>query len=624
MSSASSNQSVVPDGAVYEGIYPSGPKDHDDSSESSSSSSSSSSTNEGLEMIQVQEVSDDEEQIVRSIVGVDGLREFILPPEWTVNAFTSTIKEGHFNTIRDRYQIPDHIPLRLPYMSEKCYYEGVDGVGVYEQVPVSELDGKMVGLYIRSVERPLFEFTPSLVEVYKILKERGENFEIVFVCLENENGSFSLYKQDFESMPWYALPYHDRRCKKLARYLGFKPTTMYHTPACPPILVIIGSDGKILNQNAAEVVEEHGVEAYPFTLERLAELEEVPVSDLSSKKMVPVSDLVGKTILLVFLERCSENADSIVQELTELYDEIKETDDAFEMILVPYNIDGHYDLNYYPPWYIRLTFPGLIVPFGDERIKSLSRKFKFYGNTMFVVLGPTGRTLRKEDAWDILTTHGVEAFPFTDDHLRDIEARFVQIAKGWPKEELHIEYCGAVTRTYDIVPTRTGSYKCSMRRLCKVWPNGYKTTTEKDDFYCEVINLYENFKKKEVNFEIVLVPLDVIYYDYKKYFGGTQWFSVPYKGKCGEKLACYFHIPPETVLMIFGSDGKIFSSNAVSIIEKYGYNAFPFTSESYAELAEMVRARVEEQTLESVLISWEKDFVINNDGAKFLLKLKWW
>ena len=71
--------------------------------------------------------------------------------------------------------------------------------------------------------------------------------------------------------------------------------------------------------------------------------------------------------------------------------------------------------------------------------------------------------------------------------------------------------------------------------------------------------------------------------------------------------------------MIFGSDGKMVSSNAVTIIEKYGYNAFPFTSERYAELAGMVRARVEEQTLESVLISWEKDFVINKDGAKVRL-----
>ena len=43
---------------------------------------------------------------------------------------------------------------------------------------------------------------------------------------------------------------------------------------------------------------------------------------------------------------------------------------------------------------------------------------------------------------------------------------------------------------------------------------------------------------------------------------------------------------------------------------------FPFTSERYAELVGMVRARVEACTLESVFISWEKDFVVNKDGAK--------
>ena len=55
-------------------------------------------------------------------------------PEWTVNAFTSMIKEAHFKTLRANYQIPDYIPIHLPYKSEKCYYEGVDDVGVYEQV----------------------------------------------------------------------------------------------------------------------------------------------------------------------------------------------------------------------------------------------------------------------------------------------------------------------------------------------------------------------------------------------------------------------------------------------------------------------------------------------------------
>ena len=48
--------------------------------------------------------------------------------------FTSTIKEKHFNILRAIFQIPDNIPIRLPYVSKKCYYKGVEGVGVYEQM----------------------------------------------------------------------------------------------------------------------------------------------------------------------------------------------------------------------------------------------------------------------------------------------------------------------------------------------------------------------------------------------------------------------------------------------------------------------------------------------------------
>ena len=96
MSSASSNQSFVRDGAGYEELYPSGYKDPDELSERTPSATSPSSTNEDMEL-------------------ADGLREFVMLPEWTVNNFRSTIKEVHFKTIRAIYQILDHIPIRLPY-----------------------------------------------------------------------------------------------------------------------------------------------------------------------------------------------------------------------------------------------------------------------------------------------------------------------------------------------------------------------------------------------------------------------------------------------------------------------------------------------------------------------------
>ena len=134
MSSASSNQSFVRDGAAYEELYPSGYRDLDELSERSPSATSPSLKNEDMELAEPEEGSDDGEQRIKSVVGADGLREFVMLPEWTVNNFTSTIKEAHFKTLRAIYQIPEYILIRLPYKLEKCYYDRVDDVGVYEQV----------------------------------------------------------------------------------------------------------------------------------------------------------------------------------------------------------------------------------------------------------------------------------------------------------------------------------------------------------------------------------------------------------------------------------------------------------------------------------------------------------
>ena len=132
MSSASS-KSFVRDGVSYEELYLSGYRDPYDLSERSPSAASSSSKNEDMELAEPVEGSDDgKEQRIKSVVGTDGFREFVMLPEWTVNSFTSMIKEAHFKTLRANYQILDYIPIRLPHNLEKCYYEGVDGVGVYE------------------------------------------------------------------------------------------------------------------------------------------------------------------------------------------------------------------------------------------------------------------------------------------------------------------------------------------------------------------------------------------------------------------------------------------------------------------------------------------------------------
>ena len=140
-----------------------------------------------------------------------------------------------------------------------------------------DLEGKLVGLYFSiHAHRMCREFTPKLVELYKRLKEKGENFEVVLISLDSEEKHF---KESFETMPWFALPFKDKSCEKLARYFELRTI---------PNLVIIGQDGKTLNPNVAELIEDHGIEAYPFTPEKLEELAEIEKAKLESQTLESV------------------------------------------------------------------------------------------------------------------------------------------------------------------------------------------------------------------------------------------------------------------------------------------------------------------------------------------------
>ncbi|GLT37025.1 hypothetical protein SLA2020_113680 [Shorea laevis] len=58
-------------------------------------------------------------------------------------------------------------------------------------------------------------------------------------------------------------------------------------------------------------------------------------------------------------------------------------------------------------------------------------------------------------------------------------------------------------------------------------------------------------------------------------------------------------------------------SNVAEAIEEHGIQAYPFTPQKFAELDEMEKAKEMVQTLESILISGDLDFVIGKDGVGF-------
>ena len=71
---------------------------------------------------------------------VDGnTRPFILLKMWTVNDFLPTMTANIFKNLRDRYQIPDHIPIRLLGKFKKCYSRKTENVGMYDAMFVAGL-----------------------------------------------------------------------------------------------------------------------------------------------------------------------------------------------------------------------------------------------------------------------------------------------------------------------------------------------------------------------------------------------------------------------------------------------------------------------------------------------------
>lgn len=125
------------------------------------------------------------------------------------------------------------------------------------------MKGKKLGLYFSaSWCGPCRRFTPTLVEVYNELSPKGD-FEIVFVSGDEDEESFKGY---FSKMPWLAIPFSDSgtrdRLDELFQVKGI------------PHLVLIDEDGKVVSDSGVEVIREYGVEAYPFTQEKIKDLKD--------------------------------------------------------------------------------------------------------------------------------------------------------------------------------------------------------------------------------------------------------------------------------------------------------------------------------------------------------------
>ena len=79
-------------------------------------------------------------------------RPFILLVEWAVNKFLPSMNNKIFSELCVRYQILEHIPIRLPYENEKCYTRRIAEVGMYDAMFAVELRLSLTALHRQLVD----------------------------------------------------------------------------------------------------------------------------------------------------------------------------------------------------------------------------------------------------------------------------------------------------------------------------------------------------------------------------------------------------------------------------------------------------------------------------------------
>lgn len=125
-------------------------------------------------------------------------------------------------------------------------------------------------------------------------------------------------------------------------------------------------------------------------------------------------DLVGKNILLYFSAHWCPPCRTFLPKLIDVYNKIKENDEAFEVIFISSDMDQASFDDYFS------SMPWLALPFEDRKKKrSLNLVCKVSVIPTLIALGPTGRTLTTE-AMDLVMIHGAEAYPFTQEHIKEM------------------------------------------------------------------------------------------------------------------------------------------------------------------------------------------------------------
>ncbi|XP_038876880.1 probable nucleoredoxin 1 isoform X2 [Benincasa hispida] len=315
--------------------------------------------------------------------------------------------------------------------------------------------------------------------------------------------------------------------------------------------------------------------------------------------------LKGKSLGLYFSAAWCGQSQRFTPSLVEVYNELSSKDN-FEVIFVSSDDDDKSFNEYFS------KMPWLAVPFPDlERRDRLDSLFKVRGIPHLIILNKNGK-LSTESGVDFVQEFGADGYPFTPEKITQLMNQELVARRNQSLRSI------LVSSSRDFVVTSKGE-KVPVAELEGKVVGLYFSLFSYERciaFTPKLVDAYEELKGMGERFEIVLISIDQDEEVYKEALMNIPWFALPFRDNRCDKLIRYFEVSTLPTLVVIGRDGKTLHSNVADAVEEHGFLAYPFTKEKFAELAEIEKAKEEAQTLESVLVLEEHDFVIKNDGTK--------
>uniref|UniRef100_A0A0D6QVY9 protein-disulfide reductase n=1 Tax=Araucaria cunninghamii TaxID=56994 RepID=A0A0D6QVY9_ARACU len=320
---------------------------------------------------------------------------------------------------------------------------------------------------------------------------------------------------------------------------------------------------------------------------------------------VKVEELKGRIVGLYFSAHWCPPCRAFTPLLTEVYTKLLDKR-GFEIIFVSDDEDESSFQEYFK------LMPWLALPFSDtEAREKIDQVFHVTSIPTLVLLDKEGKVI-SGDGVSIIEGYGAEAYPFSKERLDEIKAKEEAMRQNQSLNSL------LVSPERDFVIANDGNKvpisELAGKTVCLYFSAHWCPPCR--GFTPQLIQFYNELRKRGEDLEIVFISSDKDEVSFQEYFESMPWLALPFRDPVGKTLSRYFEVEEIPALIALGPDGKTLQTKAVELVMEYGVQVYPFTAKKLDELKAKEEARRAAQTLESLLVSDERNFVITHGDEK--------